>query len=193
MKKYIATAMLILITGFQLKAQKRTEQVFTSIPVVNGKVVFRQFIYTGTELSPEQKYDLLCQWAKNRYTKDPYLISLRYNNENLSITVSSIVECMVPGNKGSKNGKMLMSYRFDASITGAGCMFVVRDIYYEQADAKDSSLPIVAYPAEEMITNSAISSSTGEQKELRTALQKQTLTFLNTLYNNLNKVFNTQE
>ncbi|MFY9597365.1 MAG: hypothetical protein WAP53_03120, partial [Dysgonamonadaceae bacterium] len=122
-----------------------------------------------------------------------YLISLRYNNENLSITVSSKVELMVPGNKGSKNGKMLMSYRFDASITGAGCMFVVRDIYYEQADAKDSSLPIVAYPAEEMITNSAISSSTGEQKELRTALQKQTLTFLNELYNNLNKVFNTQE
>jgi len=193
MKKYIVTTILILIIGFQLKAQNRTEQVFTSVPVTNGKVVFRQFIYTGSELSLKQKYDLLCQWAKNNYTKDPYLISLRFNNENLSITVSSKVEFILPENKGGKNTKMLMSYRFDASVTNAGCMFVVRDIYYEQADAKDSSSPIVAYPAEEMITNSAISSSTGEQKELRTALQQQTLTFLNALYNNLSGIFKTQE
>ena len=193
MKKYIVTTILILIIGFQLKAQNRTEQVFTSVPVTNGKVVFRQFIYTGSELSLKQKYDLLCQWAKNNYTKDPYLISLRFNNENLSITVSSKVEFILPENKGEKNTKMLMSYRFDASVTNAGCMFVVRDIYYEQSNTKGNSSSIETYSAEEIITESAIDSSTGEKKELKLALQKQTLTFLNELYNNLSSIFKTQE
>ncbi len=193
MKKYIVTAILILIIGFQLKAQKRTEQVFTSVPVTNGKVVFRQFIYTGSELSLKQKYDLLCQWAKNNYTKDPYLISLRFNNDNLSITVSSKVEFTLPGDKEEKNKKMLMSYRFDASVTNAGCMFVVRDIYYEQSNTKGNSSSIETYSAEEIITESAIDSSTGEKKELKLALQKQTLTFLNELYNNLSSIFKTQE
>lgn len=193
MKKYIVTTILILIIGFQLKAQNRTEQVFTSVPVTNGKVVFRQFIYTGSELSLKQKYDLLCQWAKNNYTKDPYLISLRFNNENLSITVSSKVEFILPENKGEKNTKMLMSYRFDASVTNAGCMFVVRDIYYEQSNTKGNSSSIETYPAEEMITDSVIASSTGKQKELKSALQQQTLTFLNELYNNLSGIFKTQE
>mgnify|MGYP001259221321 FL=1 len=190
MKKYIVTAILILITGIQLKAQKRIEQVFTSVPVTNGKVVFRQFIYTGSDLSAEQKYALLCQWSKDNYSGNPHLISMRFNNENLSITVSSKVEFNLSGNNGGKNKKMLMSYRFDASITNAGCIFVVRDINYEQIDAEGNSALKKIFTAEEMITDTAIASSSGEQKELKLNLQKQTLTFVNDLYNNLSSIFN---
>jgi hypothetical protein len=190
MKKYIVTPILILITAIQVKAQKRVEQVFTSVPVTNGKVVFRQFIYTGSESTPEQKYALLYQWAKDNYTGNPHLISLRFNNENLNITVSSKTELNLSGNNGRKNKKMLMSYRLDASITNAGCIFVVRDINYEQIDTEGNSSSKRIFTAEEMITDAAIASSSGEQKELKLNLQKQTLTFVNELYNNLSSIFN---
>ena len=186
MKKFILSAAIMASMLFQAKAQS----VFTSVPVVNGKVVFQEFIHVKQELSTDQRYALLYKWGKDNYAGNPLLSGIRFDEKAKSITVSSKVELLLPQNTNGVREKMLMNYRFDATITNAGCMLVVRDITYQNDQVKGSSIFPKAYTAEEMITSGAISaSSSAADKELRTNTQKSTLFYLNELYNDLSKIF----
>ncbi|MDD3788686.1 MAG: hypothetical protein PHO94_08310 [Petrimonas sp.] len=189
MKKYIIVFVVLFASILSLNAQGKADQVFTNVQVVNGKVVFQQFILTDNGLSEDQKYALLYKWGKDNYTGNPLLSGIRFNEQDKSITVSSKVELLLPPNSKGVREKMLMNYRFDASITRAGCMLLVRDITYQNVQGKDSSFFPKAFSAEEMITDTAIASAQGGDKELKVNTQKGTLTFLNELFSSLNSVF----
>lgn len=185
MKKYIFTIVMLLAMMFQTKAQS----AFTSVPVLNGKVVFQQFIHVNEGLSLDQRYALLYKWGKDNYAGNPLLSGIRFDDKAKSITVSSKVELLLPQNSNDVREKMLMNYRFDATITNAGCMLVVRDITYQNNQSKGSTFFPKAYTAEEFITDAAVSSASGTDKELKTNTQKSTLFYLNELYNDLSKIF----
>lgn len=186
MKKKVYT----LLAAIFLLAQVSGQSVFTSVPVVNGKVVFQQFIHIEQDLSADQRYSILYKWGKDNYTGNPLLAGIRFDENNKSITVSSKVELLLPQNNAGVREKLIMNYRFDASITSAGCMLIVRDITYQNPLIKGSSLFPKTFSAEETITSEAISSSaSAADKEFKMNVQKGSLYFLNELYNDLNAIF----
>lgn len=186
MKKKVYT----LLAAIFLLAQVSGQSVFTSVPVVNGKVVFQQFIHIEQDLSADQRYSILYKWGKDNYTGNPLLAGIRFDENNKSITVSSKVELLLPQNNAGVREKLIMNYRFDASITNAGCMLIVRDITYQNPLIKGSSLFPKTFSAEETITSEAISSSaSAADKEFKMNVQKGSLYFLNELYNDLNAIF----
>lgn len=166
-------------------AQTQKENVFSSVPEVNGKVVFQQFIHSQG-LNEDQSYSLLYKWGKDNYAGNPLLSGIRFDENERSVTVSSKVELLLPENSEGVREKMMMNYRFDANITNAGCVLVVRDVTFQSVKEKGKSFFPKTFAAEEMITNSAVNSS-GADQELKTNLRKSTLYFLNELYNELKK------
>ena len=113
---------------------------------------------------------------------------IRFNEKERSITVSSKVELLLPENSEGVREKTMMNYRFDASITNAGCVLMIRDVTYQNVQEKGRSFFPKTSSAEDMITDSAINSNSSDN-ELKTNLRKGTLYFLNELYNDLKKEF----
>lgn len=176
-----------LVFGFLgASAQTQIENVFTSVPEVNGKVVFQQFIHTAQGLNEDQSYAILYKWGKDNYASNPLLSGIRFNDKDYNLTVSSKVELLLPQNSQGEREKMIMNYRFDAEITNAGCVLKIRDVTYQNVREKGKSFFPKSSSAEEMITDGSINSDSGE-KEFKENLRKGTLYFFNELYNDLKK------
>ena len=186
MKRILLIVGLVFAVIIGANAQTQDENVFSTVPEVNGKVVFQQFIHTHQGLSEDQSYSLLYKWGKDNYAGNPLLSGIRFNEKEKSITVSSKVELLLPQNSDGERLKKMMNYRFDAFITNAGCVLIIRDVTYQDSDKNKSFFPKLS-SAEEMITDSAINSNS-KDKELKENLRKGTLYFLNELYNDLKNV-----
>jgi hypothetical protein len=147
---------------------------FTTVPVVNGKVVFEQCIFTDQDISADRKYASLQKWVKGKYVGSPSVSGMRFDDKNQSATVSAKTEL------AGVSGKIVMNYRFDLSVSNAGCILVVRDITYQSAPVKGaSSLPKVV-TAEQTISDQAVAVP-GEEGQARSNIRKATLSFLNAL------------
>src|SRR5690554_4126571 len=94
MKKILITVTLL----FSLLLQANSQSPFSTVTVVNGKVIFQQFVHIGQELSADQCYSLLYKWGKDNYSGNPLLAGIRFDDKNKSITVSSKVELLLPQN-----------------------------------------------------------------------------------------------
>jgi hypothetical protein len=186
MKKYILILSLLIVSLFSMEGQ--TDARFSTVPVVNGKVVFEQFILADQGQTADQKYALLQKWGKNTFTGNPLLSGIRFDDKARTVTVSSKAELKLPANKAGVSEKIMMNYRFDASVTHAGCMLVVRDITYQTEQTGGSSFFPKVYTAEQMITDQAVSAAS-EESELRNNTRKETITFLNNLYAQLAVLF----
>lgn len=186
MKKYF---FLLGLAGFFCTAafSQSGSNIFSSVPVTNGKVVFQQFIHASQNLQDDQKYAILSKWGKDNFSGNPSLLSLRFDEKTKSITVSAKTDLSLPANKANAS-KAAMTYRFDASISNMGCMLVIRDISYQLPSGNSSgfSKPMLA---ENVITDNAINSATDDAKDLNNAVKKSTLLFFNQLYGKLNSVF----
>ncbi|MBK5195915.1 MAG: hypothetical protein JJE08_07815, partial [Proteiniphilum sp.] len=86
MKKYILTLSILVISLFTVDGQIDTG--FTTVPLVNGKVVFEQFILADQGVLADQKYALLQKWGKERFTGNPLLSGIRFDDKSRSVTVS---------------------------------------------------------------------------------------------------------
>lgn len=186
MERILLIISFVFIAVFGGSAQTKKENVFSNVPEVNGKVVFQQFIHINEGLSESQSYALLYKWGKDNYAGNPLLSGIRFNEKEKSITVSSKVELLLPENSEKVREKMMMNYRFDATITSAGCVLVIRDVTYQNVKEKGKRFFPKSHSAEDMITDAAIGEESSE-KELRVNLRKGTLYFLNELYNDLKK------
>jgi len=116
------------------------------------------------------------------------LLGIRFDDKARVVTVSAKAELQLSPNKSGVSETMFMNYRFDATITNAGCILVVRDITYQQAQKKGESFFPKIYTAEQTITNEAVNIN-GEERELRNNLRMETLHFLNKLYSDLSAAF----
>ncbi|WP_298646131.1 hypothetical protein [uncultured Proteiniphilum sp.] len=180
MKKYILVVSMLIIGLSRMAGQ--VDAGFTTVPVVNGKVVFEQFILTDQELSANQKYAVLQKWVKNKYAGSPLVSGIRFDDKNQSATVSAKTELAgVPE-------KTVMNYRFDLSVANAGCILVVRDITYQGAPKQGASSFPKVITAEQTITDQAVS-ALGEEGQMRSSTRKATLSFLNDLYKEVSGLF----
>ena len=79
--KRILFILSIVFTFYGVNAQtQQKENVFSSVPEVNGKVVFQQFIHTEG-LIEEQSYALLYKWGKDNYAGNPLLSGIRFTEK----------------------------------------------------------------------------------------------------------------
>jgi hypothetical protein len=175
MKKYFFVLTFFSIIFLTMNAQNTA---FNSVPVVNGKVVFEQFIHTQSVLSADQEYAILSEWGKNKYTGNPNLSGLRFDDRTRTMTVS------MRSGLGIQE-QVTMSYRFDVSVTSAGCMVVIRDISYQKPQA-GSAIPI-SLSAEQTITDQAIAIS-DDDNALRNNTRRATLAFFNALFTEIESV-----
>jgi hypothetical protein len=180
MKKYILIVSMLIIGLPGMMGQM--DVVFTTVPVVNGKVVFEQFLVSGQGLPADQKYAALQKWVKDKYAGSPLVTGIRFDDKSQSATVSAKTELAgVPE-------KTVMNYRFDLSVANAGCVLVVRDITYQIAPKQGvSSLP-KGITAEQTITDQAVSAS-GAEEGTRNSIRKATLSFINGLYKEVSGLF----
>ncbi len=181
--------LLIITILMSLLLQSKAQSVFTSVPVVNDKVVFKQFIHIDQGLTPDQRYSLLYKWGKDNYSGNPLLSGIKFDDKAKTVTVSSKVELLLPPNTEGVREKVIMNYRFDAAVTNTGLSINVRDITYQNNMSKSSKIFPKTFSAEETIAPVAITASPESEKEFRVNTQKSTLFFLNELYDDLNNVF----
>lgn len=180
MKGYVL--MIALLAVGLIEATGQVGATFTTVPVVNGKVVFEQFILADQEHSSGQEYAALQKWIKSKYVGNPSVSGVRFDDKKQSVTVSAKKELDLG------NGKTIMNYRFDISIANAGCVLVVRDISYQDGvKVAGASIPKIQ-PAEQTISDSAITVS-GSEGDKRTAIRKATLSFVNNLYKEVANLF----
>jgi hypothetical protein len=181
---FVLVCMAMFVCGPSLIGQ--TTATISSVPVVNGKVVFEQFLPAEQTDNASQRYIKLQDWAKKTFTGNPLLLGIRFDDKAQSVTVSSKAEILLPANTSGGQEKMIMSYRFDATITNAGCLLVVRDITYQPAKKDSGSFFPKIYPAEETITDQAVATSSNE-REMRVNLRKETLRLVNKLNSDLSQ------
>lgn len=186
MKKTILSILLLAAIAINLSGQN--DKGFNSVPIVNGKVVFEQFIMTNPSQTPEQNYAQLQNWVKTKYNGSPLLSGIRFDEKTNFATVSSGTNLILPANSAGVKEEMIMNYRFDVSITGGGCMLVIRDITYQSAKKDNQSFFSKKITAEQTITDQAVNSP-GTEGELRSNLRKASLDYFNRLYSELNSQF----
>ncbi len=179
MKRQLITFSLFICTLLVAKGQ--IDHTFTTVPVANGKVLFEQFIPVSQNLTADQKYQLLQNWAKKSFAGNPLLAGIRYDEKARTITVSNRTGFERPE-------KMVMSYRFDLSVNNAGCMLVIRDISYQVAQQNSSSFFPKVYTAEQTITEQSLN-AVGAEGEWRKEIRSETLKTLNNLLTELNAIF----
>ncbi|MGI6572288.1 MAG: hypothetical protein ACOX19_02425 [Fermentimonas sp.] len=169
---------LLLLTAFGFtKVNGQTDAVFGSVPFVNGKVVFQQFIPNADGVDAAQQYAKLQKWGRARFQGNPLLSAIRFDDKARSVTISAGETLPLP----AANGKVTLRYRFDISVTNAGSMLVVRDITFQSEPPGSGSTIPKTYGAEQVITDQAINGADGE-KEFRTLVRQATLNYFNGLH-----------
>lgn len=176
------TLFLIIYTLFTitLSAQvTRQNELFKDVPVLNNKVAFVKEVKFNNGKSAAENFEILREWARSNYGKDPFVSSVRYDARKNEIVAKSRIELVLPENSYGVREKMVMRYRVDGFIFDDKCVLEITDMSYLHEDAKSKKLPRVIR-AEDFITD-AIIEEAGPLKELRINARKSTLYFLNTL------------
>ncbi|MDI3505913.1 MAG: hypothetical protein PWQ81_1135 [Bacteroidota bacterium] len=188
MRKNILVASIMLMLSFYLSAQQSSNSIFANVSVMNGRVVFQQFIPADNSLSADQKYSLLTKWAKDNYSGNRMVSGIRFNEKERSVTVSAKTELVLPTSIKEEDRKLMMNYRFDVSVTNGGLMLTIRDITFQKVALTNNQSTSKIYSAEETITDASIAVS-DEEKEFRISTRKETLAFVNSLYDSLFQFF----
>lgn len=188
MRKNILTVSIMFLLSFYLSAQQSSNSIFANIPVMSGRVVFQQFIPADNSLSADQKYSLLTKWAKDNYSGNRMVSGIRFNEKERNVTVSAKTELVLPKSTKEGESKLMMNYRFDVAVTNGGLILTVRDITFQKIASTNNQSTSKVYLAEETITDASIAAS-DEEKEFRISTRNETLTFVNSLYDNLFQFF----
>ena len=96
MKKTIFTISILFAISINIIGQNVVG--FNSVPVVNGKVIFEQFVVINSKQSAEQDYAQLQKWVKSKYNESPLLSSIRFDDKSNLITVSAGTNLALPAN-----------------------------------------------------------------------------------------------
>lgn len=174
----VILCILFSITGFTQVVKQG--QLFSSVPVVDGKVVFLKEIPLKAGISREANFQILKEWARANYGKDPFISSVRYDNNKEEIIAKSRIELLLPANGKGIREKMVMRYRVNAFMFNDKYVLEVKEIaYLYDNPGNDKMLPKVIR-AEDFITDTEIAKADNLQ-EIKQNTRKSTFYFLNEL------------
>lgn len=177
--KRILFFIICIISTVTVSAQiTRQNELFKDVPVVNNKVAFVKEVKLQGK-STSENFEILREWAKVNYGKDPFISSVRYDARKNEIVAKSRVELVLPENSQGIREKIIMRFRVDGFIFDDKCILEISDLSYLHENAKSKKLPRVIR-AENFITNELIEEE-NPLRELRINARKSTLYFLNSL------------
>jgi hypothetical protein len=172
--KYIYT-LLVVIPFTIFYAQGALADQPATISVKQGKVVSEKEL--DLDINNNSAYEILRMWARDNYGKDPFISSVRYDNQGQFITAKSRIELLLPPDSKNVREKVVMRYRIDASIVNGKCIITFKEIaYLYENPLKPDLLPKIS-KAEELITDQALSLK-DNRSELRSNIRKSTLYFI---------------
>lgn len=153
-------------------------QSISDVTTFEGKVVFLKELKLNNP-NAEQSYLLLKEWARENFSKDPFVSSVRYDAKNKEIIAKSRIELVLPPNSKGVRETIIMRYRVNGFIFQNKCVLEVKDITYMYNSSKEKNAQKI-FKAEEMITDSALKEQ-GTLMELKANTKKGTIYFLNEL------------
>lgn len=156
----------------------RQNEEFKTITVINNKVAFIKEVAVDQHQT-NKNYNILKEWARENYGKDPFISSVRYDNRKHKIIAKSRIELILPEDSRGVREKMVMRFRVNGYLIDDKCVLEIIDLSFLCENAKDSTLPRVIR-AEEFITDEKVATE-DNLKELRVNTRKSTLYFLNSL------------
>ncbi len=181
-ERTILVLLLLTSLGFT-KLNGQTDAAFGTVPVVNGKVIFQQFIPNADGVDAVRQYAKLQKWGRERFQGNPLLSAIRFDDKARSVTISTGETLSLP----AADGKVTLRCRFDISVSNAGSMLMVRDISFQREPLGSGSAIPKTYSAEQLITDQAINGADGE-KEFRPRVRQATLNCLNGLHAELSSL-----
>ncbi len=188
MKKYILLIVLVFsFSAIYSQVVKQGER-FENVTVIDNKVVFLKEVPLKKNYSKEFNYNLLKDWGKKNYGKDPFISSIRYDNKNFEIAAKSRIELLLPVNSKGVSEKVVMRYRINSFIFQDKCVLEVQNIaFIYQNQSSKERIPKV-FSAENFITNEVID-SVGDYQELKVNTRKSALYYVNQLADDFAQVF----
>lgn len=182
--------LFIIITAlFSISATSqitRQNELFKNITFINNKIAFVKEV-TVDEEAPKKNYNILKEWAKKSYGKDPFISSVRYDDKKNEILANSRIELILPENRFGVREKMVMRYRINGFLINDKCVLEITDLSFLYENSKDKKLPRVIR-AEDFISAQSIAID-DDLKELRVNTKKSTLYFLNALGKEFEELF----
>lgn len=168
----------------------RQNQDFEQVHLIDNRVAFiKEIDLQGITL--EHAYNILREWGKQNYGKDPFISSIRYetkkNPEKKEILAKSRIELILPENSHRIREKMIMRYRVDGFIQDNKCILQITELSFLHENTKDTRLPRIIR-AEDFITDDQLKVN-DDLQELKTNTKKATIYFLNNLTRDFEKLF----
>jgi len=161
---------------------------FTKVPVIEGKVTFLKEIPFKKELSAEENYKLLREWAIVNYGKDPFISSIRHDPDNKEFIAKSRIELLLPANTKGIREKMIMRYRINGFVFRDKCILEITEISYLYDNSKNNKLMPRLIRAEDFIADESLAIKDGLE-EFRVNTKKSTLFFLDEISEDFEKKF----
>ncbi len=178
MKKIVFYILCSLISVSGFSQVVKLGEKFTNVPIIEKKVTFLKDIPAKKDVTDDENYKTLKDWAIVNYGKDPFISSVHHNQKNREFVAKSRVELLLPADSQGVREKMIMRYRINGFLFQDKCVLEVTDISYHYDNSKKKrKLPRVIR-AENFITDKAILKKDSLQ-ELRENTRKSTLYFLN--------------
>lgn len=147
--KKICLSICLCLSVLVGKAQVEARYDKGNVPVVNGRVLFQDTV--ATTLDKAANYELVSQWAKQRFNKPNVIISKMItddaNNQNLSFTAE---EWIVFTNRFFVLDRTRINYWVEISCTDGGVAIKMTRINYWYEEEREGGLK---FSAEEFITD----------------------------------------
>ncbi|MDR2954461.1 MAG: hypothetical protein LBV43_05220 [Prevotella sp.] len=182
------TFALFIFSGFAQVAKVGETFTGASIPVIEDKVTFLKEIPLKKELSEDDNYKLLREWAISKYGKDPFISSLRHDKRNKEFIAKSRIELLLPENSKGVREKMVMRYRMNGFLFQDKCVLEITEISYMSENASKNKILPRINRAEDFISDAALEKN-DEIKEYRENTRKATLYFLDEIGEDFEKKF----
>lgn len=192
MKKYIFYIIVCILPSISFAQVVGLGEKFTLVPLVEEKVTFLKEIPTKQDMSKEENYNLLKDWAIEKYGKDPFYSSLRHDSKNQEFISKSRIELILPANAKGVREKMIMRYRINGFIFQDKCVLEITEISYLYENSNKNKLLPRIIRAEDFITDEAVATN-DDVKEYRENTRKSTLFFLDELSESFEQQFGYQK
>lgn len=187
MKKISALLLIILFPLLAYSQVVKSGDVFRSIYVFKGKVVFVKEVQpTSSDLSVN--FSKLRNWANINFDRDPFNSSVSYDVKNKKIVARSRVELLLPESESGVRQKVAMKYKFDAFFADNMCVVEITDINYLNNAKQNRNTLKQKIKAEDIITDKAIAIQ-DENAITRMQIKDNTLYYFNDLINSLERAF----
>lgn len=188
MKKFLICIIcgLFSITSFA-QIVKQGEK-FTTVPLFDGKVTFIKEIPAKSQLSVEENYKILKDWAGITYGKAPLVSSIKYGYQKHEFIAKSKIELLLPEDSKGVRETIIMRYRVNGFLFQDKCVLEITDVSYLYENSGNNKLLSRIIRAEDFITDDALKANDGFT-ELKNNTRRSTLYFFDELAANFEEQF----